>query len=59
MHLQSSVIELESSLVQLKNSLICLQYEKKNVGIRELFNSIIEFSSWIRQLCNSFKDKLI
>ena len=58
MHFQSSVIELESSLVQLKSSLICLQYEK-NVGIRELFNSITEFSCWIRELCNSFKDKLI
>ena len=31
----------------------------KNVEIRDLFNSITEFSSLIRELCNSFKDKLI
>ena len=59
----NSFVALCNWIRKLSNSIKELSYTAntpaiwKNVGIRELSNSITEFS-WIRELHNSFKDKL-
>ena len=49
--------ELSNSIKELTNTTNILAI-RKNVEIRELFNSITELFYWIRELSNSFKDTL-